>query len=270
MNNLTALNIGIGDLITSKSYLLSQANNHPINICLSTAHANYRGPGHIQFAHEFMKLIFHEPNFRISDPIHIEPTHWIQLSKKYNQQIVDLSTILPNNRKPVTVSSPYVCIFTKVRQIHYSHWITVKQAIINQIAYISKRYTILLMGEREIERNLEYQIHDTTVFSIYNDLIELLPKTSYIDITVPSLGITTPDINKIRTDCTYLRDAAATINIGCGGNLSLSGSVGKTINYLGPDTIMDGTDIVPVIKGMFGPKVINCTNLDEFSYNTKD
>ena len=95
---------------------------------------------------------------------------------------------------------------------------------------VSKKYKIVVIGERAVEYNEEYTQHGSDqVYSIYNDIVTNIAKDRLVDLTVPSLGITTPNLENIRKDCSVFRDAKFTIMIGFGGAFCLSATTSNVI-----------------------------------------
>jgi hypothetical protein len=254
-----AINVGIGDIITAKSYLLDYIHKGVTKIIVQPSHRylHLRGAGYGQFVDQFSRLVYHEPQFTIiPGDTQLESTHWASLMKQgLKQHNVDLTTALPLER-PVP-SVPYLCLNTKVRQYNYQRFLDIKQSFLKVLRKLCEHKVLVIMGERTVEQNIEYSIHGTDViYSIYGHL-EDLPKDKVIDMTVPALGLTVPDLHALRQDCHIMAKSEGVINIGYGGNLALSGSVAKTYNLIGPNVVYEGANVVEVIHGMFGNRAQN-------------
>lgn len=249
-----AINIGIGDIITSKSYLLDLVRRgRTVTVRPTHRHLNMRGAGYAEFVQRFMELVFFEPGFIVeSGDTKTEPSHWAQLRRDgLKQHIVDLSGVLPL-ASDLTPLEPYICVNTKVRQYSRSRFLTIKDSLLSVLANLPTK--VAIVGEKVVEQNVEYAIHgDDVIYSIYNYLMEL-PQDKIIDLTVPALGLSTPDLATLRKDCYIMAQSRCVVNIGYGGNLSLSGSVAKNVNLIGPNQIYEGVDVVGVIQGMFGTR----------------
>jgi len=255
-----AINIGIGDIITAKSYLLDYIHKgvHKVTVQPSYRYLHLRGEGYGQFVDQFTSLVYHEPQFTvIPGDAQLPSTHWASLKRDgLKQHIVDLSTVLPIERGIPHI--PYICINTKVRQYSHQRFLTIKDSFIKVLRKLSEHYAIVLLGERSIQQNAEYSNYtDEHIYSIHKYLYDILPSGRLIDVTVPALGITVPDLLGLRHDCYYMKHAKFVINIGYGGNLALSGSVAVTHNLIGPNVVYEGANVVEVIHGMFGERSHN-------------
>ncbi len=124
----------------------------------------------------------------------------------------------------------YVTVFTKVRELSQSQF-NLKE-FLDTLKTVSARYKILILGEKEVEYNPEYtHLTKDGVYSLYQDYISALPADRIIDLTVPKLGITPPDITKLLNDCSIMNQAKHNIVLGIGGNFSLAISIGNVIGY---------------------------------------
>ena len=120
----------------------------------------------------------------------------------------------------------------------------------------------MILGEREIEYSEEYQRHgNEKIYSIYNDIINNLPESKIIDMTVPKLGITPPDLDKFLTDCTILHNAKRIISIGGGGAFCTSTAVGNVIAWMDFDELYFFT---PIYKNIRYPDAFVTDDLESF------
>lgn len=243
--------IGIGDIITTKSYLLD-AQSHGINkikIGPSTFHQNMRSGGYVEFIQEFMKTIFKEPLFELLAPDGQKPIHWLDFERSgFKQHKIDLSNLLPLQIE--IPKQPYFCLYTKIREYPKSKFISFKQPIIDSIKKLTEKYTLVLIGEKEIDQNIEYQVlGPEIVYSLYNDVISNIDKSKMIDLTIPASALQPPSIIRLRQDCHIMKNSLFTINLGYGGNLSISGTVCRTINLVYRNNLF-GIDVLPIINKM--------------------
>jgi len=237
MNNYElSMPIGIGDLIVSKSLLTSLKNTN-VNMELGPACFQYRGPDYRKFVIEFVRNVFVEPMFRLhEDPIGRPYKDWPTL---FHEGLSPTPLSLTQNlsKGKDLGKERYICLNTKVRGVYLDDFIKNKDRFSSIISSLSKKIHVVLIGERSIEFNLEYDKSDQIfkkkqIFSIY----EMLPKMDVSDMTVSQLGITSPSLEKLMQDSKYMCDASATINLGVGGNLVLSNAVcKKTINLFVKD-----------------------------------
>ena len=196
----TRLNIGIGDLIYSKSLLLGYPGM--VEIRLAYEYLNYRGPGYKSFLDDFSKRLFYEQKFSIVDDANYLPESWWRLYEQglTPSQICLRDAFCYGN----TLQKPFVCIHVKVRgdfgnsmnrKDFDSYWPRIKDALND----ISSSFILVVLGEREIEKNDEYDKHSSdTIFSWYELTSEL---KNTIDMTVN--GLSSPSMDKFRQDCMY-------------------------------------------------------------------
>jgi hypothetical protein len=222
------LYLGLGDIILTKSYLLNILKNQTVTVSLSDAViASYiRNPKKVDFTYDFLKTVYYENGFTISKEVSKErPINWHQLRGKYQENILDLAPTLA----PYEVQySNYICVNTKIRDLHYNQFLNHLPNLKNALIQLSKKYKIILMGEKEVEQTIEYSKLKNLVYSMYTHIKDI----DCIDLTVDKLGDTETNLEKLKYDASLMKNAICTINIGAGGNLSISSSVGKSINYM--------------------------------------
>ena len=152
---------------------------------------------------------------------------WVDLETKFKPSVVNLSSSLPFGK--TKDFGPYVCLHMKVRGFDYRHLETITPAFLDCIRELSKKFKIVLLGEREIGMNKEYIIHgNSSIYSLYP--IISASGIEIIGLTVPEMGLTTPSLESFRIDCKYMAGAVTNINIGIGGNTIISSSLGKSIS----------------------------------------
>lgn len=221
--------LGIGDIILTKSYLLHVLKTQPVEVGLHDAiiRSYITNPKIVDFSFDLLKTIYHEPGFSISkSPAHEKPLNWSDLrSRKVPENILDLSAVLA----PYEVQySNYICVNTKVRDLHHDKFLKLLPFFKSALNELSLKYNIILMGEKEVEKTIEYCKLPNLVYSIYPYIRDI----KCIDLTVDKLGNTEANLEKLKYDASLMRNSVCTINIGAGGNLSISSSVGKSINYM--------------------------------------
>lgn len=79
--------------------------------------------------------------------------------------------------------------------------------------------TIVLLGEREIDNNLETQIH--SIKSLYSVWLEFKNGNKVVDLTKPII-YNANDIEDFEKDCQLIHGADCNVALGCGGNFVLS------------------------------------------------
>jgi hypothetical protein len=128
----------------------------------------------------------------------------------------------------------YVVITTKVREVPKARYDQHKQELYDLIRQISDKYPIVILGEKILEIRKEYVIlqKNNTLFCLYEDLINAIPKDRVIDLTKPFLSETVSTLSEVQQDCLIMHNAKATITVGIGGNfLMATSSEGKHIAF---------------------------------------
>lgn len=136
------------------------------------------------------------------------------------------------------INNNYIVITSKIRGFNKKNFNEIKNDFIKTIQKISKKYPIVLLGERiidEFEYKNPYNIN--TIYTIYDDIKNNI---DYIDLTTDEL-LFNPDIEIFKRDCTILSKSLATIGFGNGGNIWMSiFSSQQTINLvIAPDFIQN-------------------------------
>jgi hypothetical protein len=128
----------------------------------------------------------------------------------------------------------YVVISSKVRGIKRNEYEQIKDTFFDLLKKISENYKIVVIGERRIGSNAEYVYHgNDRIYPIYEDIISAISADTILDLTVPELGFTSPDLTQFRHECTIQHNAKHVITIGSGGNVSIAMSVGNILGYYG-------------------------------------
>jgi len=220
------LRVGLGDLIICKAMLMSVADPH-VNVTLDESLLPLRGgESYRSFISDFSNLLFQGPKFVFKGLAMRGSIGWDNL---YCAGIRP-TPLSPQNQlceggKPY--DGKYVCVYTKVRDYDRGLFDRGQLAIRSALEAMARKYKVVVLGEREVERNAEYiTLTPRFVYSAYS-LVSDLP--GIIDLTIPRLGMTAPHINKFRQDCAIMAGAETTINIGVGGNLLISAAVGRSM-----------------------------------------
>lgn len=123
----------------------------------------------------------------------------------------------------------YVVVTTKVREFPKDTFDAVKEKLTVALQKLAAHRTIVILGEREVEKTREYEAecNRNQVFGLYDYYISALPADKIVDLTVPALGITTSPFSHFQQDCLILKEAEAAITLGIGGNLWMSVGVAK-------------------------------------------
>lgn len=229
--------LGLGDLIMWRGYLDPVKHQYDSiklapNLDLLKTYRDSRQTD-LDFIMEFGKLLFSEPPYSFSleqHPFRFQLDMVEEL--KLDPQTPHFPEILCKGEK-LPVSEPYLVVNTKVRFLDHRKYINHFQHLGKILTELSGKYLIVVMGERQVERSFEYSLgnNPNEIFSLYPFLMPYLPPERIVDITVPALGITLPNLNKIQQDCMVMRDAVSCINMGVGGSLSLAMASSKVIGF---------------------------------------
>lgn len=221
------INTGIGDHLIVRSFLDQLKDQYArIQITQSraaVAHWRDNDPRFLQFIHQLGDIIFGHPPYQlVKQPIRFPfwpSERFIELGLIPTRPYVP--GLIVNHHLTAEITQPYIVLTTKVREMPpetFRDFIDKSTPIFQHLA---KRYAIVLLGEREVEKSKEYSIADnpTIIFSAYQ-AFHTLP--NMIDLTIPALGITTPNIQRVQHDCYLMSKATAVITLGIGGNVWLS------------------------------------------------
>lgn len=235
------LNAGIGDLILCHAMLAPLAASGRHSVCLSKrAIEDARSEAYLPFARRLMSLLF--DGFEIEnevDAIGLDPICLMGMG--FRPTLPVLGDVLPAGESVCDL--PYIAISTKVRGLARARYDAISERMLASLREISRGVPLVLIGEREIGRNAEYLHHgDNLVYSIYDD-VRTLP---CLDLTVPELGITPPSWVQFRQDCLTMREAAAVVALGSGGNVTMAMAVGA------PWGFVEGTEISPYLYRVNG------------------
>lgn len=133
--------------------------------------------------------------------------------------------------KPIAALGSYVVLHTKVRLLRLSEYHRIKDELFDLLRGVGRNYQLVLLGEREVEYNREYKgFGKDHVYSVYHDLVGALPVA---DRTFPRLGITPPDLARLRQDCLTMRDSRASVHLGRGGAWCLALALTDVLCYHG-------------------------------------
>ena len=90
----------------------------------------------------------------------------------------------------------------------------------------------MILGERSVEYNSETAWYtDQYIYSIYDELIKELPKDRIIDKTVPALGVTVPNIDKLFEDFSLIGAGYYSVGMSIGGPFCSAVAIGNAVWY---------------------------------------
>jgi hypothetical protein len=234
------INAGIGDNLILRIFLDTIKQNYDqIRISHDTNVINYwrsGDPQYYKFLDELGKLLFSEPPY-IYDKIRrphsdLDKIANIICGLKFTPQKPNIDHILCSGDS-LNLDEKYIVITTKTRYMHKQFLYPLFPKLWKTMKEVSKKYKIVILGERCVEKSKEYIVdhNKEIIYSIYDQIISNIPNDRIVDLTVPALGITVPDIKKIQQDCLIMKEAEGVIVLGIGGNLWLALAVANTINF---------------------------------------
>jgi hypothetical protein len=234
--------IGIGDLIYIKA--MFEPIKHEFSEINLKFHRELiikfsRDASYNVFIDEFGKLLFGEAPYILNNG----SFPYCSLSEiVINHGIVphkpELAHILCGGT-PLDLGAPYIVINTKIRSIPNSHLEEKIREFWSLLNILSEKYKIVILGEKVIEMNQEYQIYtEQHIYSLYTHIYNNIPADRLIDLTVPALGITAPNLQHIQQDCLIMNQAKFVINFGIGGGFCLATAVANTIGYRYDDDLI--------------------------------
>ena len=247
MNQLKLkLHPGIGDILLCRNHLDSIKHLYD-EIYLSPSRSivnGFREMGdgkYYDFCLSFMKSIFPDKPYKIIEDDTLPkfaPVDYavcdLPITKDGLFKINNYSFLLCKNPSPIQCN--YIVVNTKVRGTPtYSRYNSYyKNDFLKGILSLSNNYKIVVMGERTPPKSPENKmIGPERVFCIYNDLIDIIPTSKIIDITLSGDDTAVPHLDNIYRDCSIMKEAKAVITLGIGGNFILSMSVSdNSINFM--------------------------------------
>lgn len=185
------------------------------------------------FLDEFTALLFGEVPYKIDDGSSYPYFGVSEIVRGFGltPHKPEMSNILCKGT-PLDLDAPYIVMNTKIRSLSKTHLEQYVREFWNLMNSISEKYKIVILGEKVIEMTKEYQIYtEEHIFSLYPHIYNNIPADRLIDLTVPALGITSPDIKHLQQDCLIMNQAKCVINFGIGGGFCLATAVANTIGY---------------------------------------
>lgn len=235
-DKITAL--GIGDILISLILLKNNLIEPPIYINLSIflQKSVYDNP--INFLDFRFKLIEHLCFHNDIDSNKILLLNENNNFQYLNQHIHLLSKIENWNLHfeieslpEYLVNNKYIVFHTKCRFLGHFDYVKLKNDLKSFYQNFKTNYTIVILGEREIESYSGEKILGIT--TIYNELIELKNNNYVIDLSIENI-YKELDFDNYLNDISMIHNAEYNIIVGLGGHFvsSLVFSKGPVINYI--------------------------------------
>jgi hypothetical protein len=180
------------------------------------------------FLDDIGKLFFSEPPYMI-DQESFDFEGIVDLCQKNNLQPVKpkLNHLLCKGN-PLILDQEYVVLITKVRYMPRGEINARIPELTKLINDLSNKYKIVILGEKITEMNIGYK--DLDINNIYQDYINNI-SNNVLDLTLPALGITSPNLIQLQQDCLIMSGAKLIITMGVGGGLSMATAVGNVVGY---------------------------------------
>lgn len=182
----------------------------------------------VKFLSDIGKLFFSEPPYVVRPTSNTFSGDTATLMAKLGIQPhkIEMAHLLCKGT-PLNVGEEYIVVTTKVRQILRRPFLPQSIKLWEVLSKLSKKYKIVILGERVVEMRKEYGPYNGGVFGIYDELIANLPADRVLDLTVPALGETVSDLSQIQQDCLIMNQAKFVVTLGVGGNFCMSTSVAR-------------------------------------------
>jgi hypothetical protein len=265
----TTINIGLGDMIYTRGILDNQKhkfkkvvispNINVYNTLISPSQAD------TDFTYAMLHSLFRPPYYEIVEPNKLFPHRFAYTF----HAIENFPVIKPNLEDELCEGTPlhigpYLLINTRIREITKKEYEkSIKDRLMKTLRKLSRKYKIVVLGERSLRKCLQHDVFSDMMFVIYNDIKKAVPRERLVDLTFESFETIASDrIKKIKQECLYMRDADWNITFGNGGNFCMATAVGKVIGYYTPDNRIDATPLAFKNTSYAGIHVVD--NLNKF------
>lgn len=230
----TSICLGLGDNIIARiifDTVKHQYNEIRISHDQSVINHYKRGDAkYIQFLNDIGNLLFTEPPYFL-DHNKYPPIHTLNTIKNFSPIAKPNLQHLLCKGTPLEINEEYIVITTKIRMIPKNQFLPLSIKLWKALNTLSNKYKIVIMGEKELNESAAYigDLSENLVYSIYEQIIANVPEDCIIDLTVPSLGLIAPQLNKIQQDGLIMKNAKFVIALGNGGNLWHAVATGNKI-----------------------------------------
>ena len=260
---------GLGDTIAIRSkldQLIPKVKEIQVSYSrfIIDTHLGVNNDAYYNFIKEYGKLFFGAPPYVITDEqFPFRTVEDLYIHGKLAPIVTDYGSILcdPNYTHNF---KKYIVVNTKLRIFRKADYLKLKAPFFSALRLASKKYMVVVLGERQLEYNKEYNTYGTDLaYTIYNDILENIPTNRIVDMTVDVRGKSIPSLDKIRKDCCILRDAAYSVTIGYGGQFCLSmATAGKHIALCQQHS--EHTDVGEFLISQKNNRFLATDNVDEF------
>lgn len=270
------INVGLGDSLATRILLESVKNRFDeILISHNKEIVNLYRDNNLkywEFLNELGPLVFSEKPYIFDHIEHLPLTQTrfldLLVANYQSDIIVTPSLYHMCQGEPLNIGE-YVVITTKVRVLSKHVLIPLINQLWETLNLIDSKYKIVILGEKEVESNKEYINQTETTYSIYNNIINGLNKDRIVDLTIPALGVTIPDMKQIKQDMLIMKNAKFVIVLGVGGNFCMSVGVANTINFRNDDE-HPFTKLTNIINQPQYPNMFSTQNWNAFLNRIKE
>lgn len=230
--------IGLGDIIIHISYLSDFFNSDAditVNLSRETLNAYVTYPDeYLDFSEKLIKFLS-PPNIKFDRNIKgksLDITTFFKIYK-YNGKkfkFIDLREKIGSKE-----DNSAIIINTKVQLLNKVHYNSIKDSFFKLLNSSIKKF--IIVGEKEVEYGKMYNptwSKDIT-YSIYQDIIDNIDTNKIIDLSLPKLGITAPNWEKLLSDLHIIKNHNV-IQFGCGGSIYLYECITNVITYNFPQS----------------------------------
>lgn len=219
--NSVKINCGIGDILLSRAILDGQQGVMGVSLGEDAA-AEARNAAYLPFARWLFDTTFAGFGPADADAPRLDPQALCRLTG-----LLPRWPRVPRHRVPGNT----IVVTTKVRGLPRRIYETFRSDFACRIARLATRHNVLLVGEKEIGWNKEYDHHGhDLVYSIYGDLFQI---PNVRDLTIDELGVTPPTPEWFNTDMYTMASANRVVTIGTGGNTTMAMAVGRCWSFVG-------------------------------------
>lgn len=228
------LYLGIGDVLLTKLHYDTISSkyskivlNTNLNI-VNTLRSNDRSPKSYEiFIKRLISTLF-ENESKVY--INYDYEHHMKQSiiGKYTYVHNDLSKYLTKYNEKFFINDPYIVISTKAVRVNISVYEKNKSHFLNLLENLSKRFKIILIGERNSSECSEYKTLEkkNTIHNMYNDFIKV---PNIIDMSIDKDLCINVDFDNYQMDCYLISRALFSLHLGIGGLFVTSSVLCRTM-----------------------------------------
>lgn len=268
------INLGIGDILLARGTLDALKEKYD-KVYVSPGYRIMRelrgfSKKDIDFANELLKLLFKPPYYCLEEDERDYPTRYTPLfTDRDGIQVIPpkLADVLCEG-KPLNIGK-YVTVSTRVRNIPITEYNKdIKNTLLKKLLKISKKYKIVILGERNLIQHKEHDMWSDRIFTMYDDLIKTLPKDRVVDLSYPTVHSIINKMKKFKQTCLWMNQADWNIVLGNGGDGCVAISIGNVVAYYTATNPKD--DFHYIFKDKAYPGIHYTNKLNDFFGKLED